>query len=139
MSDPTRPPVSCVFETVMYAPDVLTTAAFYIDVLGLTPLRPPTAQSTVFRLAPDSMLLLVDPSYALQTGRIAPHHGTSGAGHTALRINDADYDRWRTWLLARGIEFEREVDWPPGGRSLYFRDPAGNSVELAAGDVWGGT
>ncbi len=39
-------------------------------------------------------------------------------------------------LRDRGIELEREVDWPQGGRSIYVRDPAGNSVELVEGDLW---
>ena len=65
------------------------------------------------------------------------HHGSRGQGHAALRIDDADYDAWKVWLVERGVEIEMEVKWPPGGRSIYFRDPAGNSVELAAGDVWG--
>jgi catechol 2,3-dioxygenase-like lactoylglutathione lyase family enzyme len=30
-----------------------------------------------------------------------------------------------------------EVEWPRGGRSLYFRDPAGNSVELVTPGPWG--
>ncbi|MFT3683716.1 MAG: VOC family protein [Phycisphaerales bacterium] len=133
-----RPPIAQVFETVLYAENVLAAVPFYTDILGLKPLRPPTAQSTVFRIAPDSMLLLVDPNYSRQTGRQAPHHGTAGAGHAALRIDDAHYDAWRTWLTNHGVQIEKEVTWPPGGRSIYFRDPAGNSVELAAGNVWGG-
>jgi catechol 2,3-dioxygenase-like lactoylglutathione lyase family enzyme len=39
-------------------------------------------------------------------------------------------------LCARGIEIEREVGWDEGGRSIYFRDPAGNSVELIEGEAW---
>ena len=27
--------------------------------------------------------------------------------------------------------------WPGGGRSIYFRDPAGNCVELVTPGVWG--
>jgi hypothetical protein len=36
------------------------------------------------------------------------------------------------------VEIEREVDWDEGGTSLYVRDPAGNSVELAPPTIWGG-
>ena len=43
---------------------------------------------------------------------------------------------WRERLSAEGIAIEKEVDWPGGGRSIYFRDPAGNSVELASARIW---
>lgn len=126
---------------MLYSADVSAAVPFYRDTLGLPLLRPPTGQSAVFRLNAESMLLVVDPSYTLQTGRGAPHHGMRGEGHAALRIDDSDYDAWRAWLVAKGVAIEMEVKWPTGGaggRSIYFRDPAGNSVELAAGDVWGG-
>ena len=40
-------------------------------------------------------------------------------------------------LAASGVAVEQEVVWPRGGRSLYFRDPAGNAVELVTPGVWG--
>ncbi len=40
-------------------------------------------------------------------------------------------------LKAAGIEIESEVHWPNGGRSIYFRDPAGNSLECAEAKIWG--
>jgi hypothetical protein len=49
---------------------------------------------------------------------------------TALEI-------WRARFAERGIVVEADVQWPGGGRSLYVRDPAGNSVELAAATLWG--
>ncbi|MGO7704721.1 glyoxalase/bleomycin resistance/extradiol dioxygenase family protein, partial [Rhizobium ruizarguesonis] len=30
-----------------------------------------------------------------------------------------------------------EVHWPNGGRSIYFRYPAGNSLECAEAKIWG--
>jgi catechol 2,3-dioxygenase-like lactoylglutathione lyase family enzyme len=40
-------------------------------------------------------------------------------------------------LLARnGIAIEKEVDWKGRNRSLYFRDPAGNLVELITPGGW---
>jgi catechol 2,3-dioxygenase-like lactoylglutathione lyase family enzyme len=35
------------------------------------------------------------------------------------------------------VDIEAEVVWPTGGRSLYFRDPAGNSIELITRGSWG--
>jgi catechol 2,3-dioxygenase-like lactoylglutathione lyase family enzyme len=38
-------------------------------------------------------------------------------------------------LREKGVEIEREISWS-GGRSVYFRDPAGNSVEFVEGEIW---
>ena len=43
---------------------------------------------------------------------------------------------WQKHFEAQGIAIERIVDWPDGGRSLYIRDPAGNSVEFAESRIW---
>ena len=43
---------------------------------------------------------------------------------------------WRDHLAQQGIAIEREVAWPSGGASLYFRDPDGNSLELATPATW---
>ena len=43
----------------------------------------------------------------------------------------------RRWLAKHGVSIEKTIDWPDGGRSLYFRDPAGNSLELATPQIWG--
>jgi predicted O-methyltransferase YrrM len=53
-----------------------------------------------------------------------------------VALSVPDLDEWRGRLSQRGIVIEREVEWPLGGRSLYVRDPAGNSVELVYGRVW---
>jgi hypothetical protein len=41
-------------------------------------------------------------------------------------------------LRQAAIPIEREVEWEEGGHSIYFRDPAGNVVELAPPSLWGG-
>ncbi|HUF49668.1 MAG TPA: VOC family protein, partial [Longimicrobiales bacterium] len=64
--------------------------------------------------------------------------GTTGAGHVAFVIEDRDRDEWRRRLEANNVAIEKEVTWPEGGVSLYVRDPAGNSVELAPPRIWGG-
>jgi catechol 2,3-dioxygenase-like lactoylglutathione lyase family enzyme len=52
-------------------------------------------------------------------------------------VRAEDLDDWRRRLERHGIVAEQEVEWPRGGRSLYFRDPAGNSVELVTPGLWG--
>lgn len=131
------PVIRGVYETVLYAEDVLSAAAFYTDVLGLTLLRPASVQSAVFRLNPEAMLLVFAPAWSEKAGRGAPEHGARGNGHLALRVDMDDLSQWRERLARLGVAIELERGWDPGGRSIYIRDPAGNSVELAAGEVWG--
>ena len=123
-----------VHETVLYADDVPALAAFYADVVGLEQIEPPDEYSAAFRLEDGNVLLVFDPSRTTTPGRFVPEHGASGAGHVAFRIDvvgDAAND-----LRRRGVKIEREITWPKGGRSVYFRDPAGNSVEYVEGDIW---
>ena len=39
-------------------------------------------------------------------------------------------------IEAAGVAIESETTWPSGLRSLYFRDPAGNSLECASPSLW---
>jgi catechol 2,3-dioxygenase-like lactoylglutathione lyase family enzyme len=34
------------------------------------------------------------------------------------------------------VEIEADFHWPAGGRSIYFRDPSGNSLEFAEPKIW---
>lgn len=126
-----------VHETVLYGPDVRALAAFYRDVLGLTPVGNADDQSAALRLPRgDAVLLLFNPEYAAQEGRGVPAHGARGPGHVAFRVPSAELDAWRAALTARGIPIELERGWSRGGRSIYIRDPAGNSVEIVEGEIW---
>jgi hypothetical protein len=55
----------------------------------------------------------------------------------AFVVPPAELDDWRRHLASCGVPIETEVNWPEGGCSLYFRDPAGNSIELAPPTLWG--
>jgi catechol 2,3-dioxygenase-like lactoylglutathione lyase family enzyme len=123
-----------VYETVLYADDVPACAAFYKDALGLRLIEPIDDLAAAFRLADGGVLLIFDPERSSQPGRPVPSHGARGEGHVALSVEDVD--AVATELRERGIEIEREITWPPGGRSIYIRDPAGNSVELIEGEAW---
>ena len=76
-------------------------------------------------------------SVASGHGIAVPTHGARGAGHVAFAVEEAEIPAWRERLERLGVEVESEVEWPRGGRSLYLRDPAGNSVELAPRRIWG--
>jgi len=130
-----RPRIEGVYETVLYAADPRATASFYSEILGLTPVLDADERSAAFRLPDGGMLLVFDPRRSAQAGRPVPSHGAQGAGHAAFRLTPGTLEDARATLVSRGIEIEREVDWGRG-RSLYLRDPAGNSVELVDGDIW---
>lgn len=124
-----------VYETVLYAPDPPAAAAFYRDALGLAQVGEPDELSAAFRLPAGHVLLIFDPQRASQPGRPVPSHGAAGPGHVAFALDAGAYDEALAALRDAGVEIEREVDWERG-RSMYFRDPAGNSVELVDGDIW---
>jgi catechol 2,3-dioxygenase-like lactoylglutathione lyase family enzyme len=125
-----------VYETVIYGTDIDAMVGFYEGVLGLRPVEPPDELAAAFRLGDGGMLLVFDPRRASAPGRRVPSHGATGAGHVAFAVGPGELDARRDALLAHDIEIEQEVEWDARGRSLYVRDPAGNSVELVEGDIW---
>jgi catechol 2,3-dioxygenase-like lactoylglutathione lyase family enzyme len=128
--------ITRIYETVLYGDDVAALEDFYADVLGLRLVDGPDDLSAAFRLADGGMLLVFDPASSGAADRLVPSHGAVGAGHIAFAVPAGSLDDWRATLEAQGIPIEREVEWPAGGRSLYVRDPAGNSVELTADEIW---
>jgi catechol 2,3-dioxygenase-like lactoylglutathione lyase family enzyme len=128
--------ITGVYETVLYADDVAAAATFYADVLGLRLVDGPDELAAAFRLADGGVLLIFDPSRSSVPGRPAPSHGATGAGHVAFSVEEGALDGWSERLRECGVEIELERGWQRGGRSIYVRDPAGNSVELVEGDLW---
>ena len=121
-----------VYETVVYATDLEAARSFYRDALGLR-----EVEDGVFRLDDDGVLLLFDPTESSRPGRVVPSHGPTGAIHLAFAVGAGELDAWHERLAQHGVELEQEQEWKRGGaRSLYVRDPAGNSVELVEGDLW---
>ena len=127
--------VQHLVEASLYVDDLDRAEAFYRDVLGLQLISKEPGRHVFFRVG-EGVLLIFNPESTLKEGPFPPH-GTKGAGHAALGIAADSFDIWRSRLQDHGIEIEKEVKWPRGGRSLYFRDPAGNSVELVTPGCWG--
>ena len=128
-------PIDRVLETILYVDDLDAAERFYRDVLGLE-LDSKKAGLFVFFKCGAGMLLLFEPQ-AASTGRNVPAHGARGPGHACFAVREDDLDRWKARLKEAGVAIEQEMDWPRGGRSFYFRDPAGNSLELATPKIWG--
>jgi catechol 2,3-dioxygenase-like lactoylglutathione lyase family enzyme len=124
-----------VLESVLYVDDLEAASLFYRGILGLELHSHQPGVYLFFRLD-DAMLLLFDPSGSRQNSGV-PQHGADGPGHLCFAVAEAELDPWRDRLAQSGVPIEAELEWPRGGRSLYFRDPAGNSLEFATPRIWG--
>ena len=128
--------VKAVIETAVYVDDLRAAETFYCTVLGLPVMGNELGRHVFFQVGEASVLLAFLAEATLKGDQFPPH-GASGPGHFALGIAAEDLDGWRKLLHGHGVSIEKEVEWPRGGKSLYFRDPAGNSVELVTPGVWG--
>jgi catechol 2,3-dioxygenase-like lactoylglutathione lyase family enzyme len=125
-----------VVETAVYVDDLRAAETFYGTVLSLRVIGKEPGRHVFFQVGEASALLAFLAEATLKGDQFPPH-GASGPGHFALGIEAEAFDAWRKLLQGHGVSIEKEVEWPRGGRSLYFRDPAGNSVELVTPGVWG--
>lgn len=128
-----------LLETALYVDDVGAVAAFFRDVLGFGVMD--WTPRLVALDAGHSTILLVFKRGAtvdgLQVpgGWIPPHDG-GGPVHLAFAIDAGEIDIWERRLTEHGVAVESRVRWEGGGRSLYFRDPSGHSVELVTPGTW---
>jgi len=125
-----------ILETCIYVDDLDAAKQFYQDVLGLEFVSRHDNRH-VFLRCKDQMLLIFNPAESIADDGDLPRHGTTGPGHLAFGVPKDELDAWKSRLISIAIEIEREINWPGGGRSFYFRDPAGNSLELATPRIWG--
>ncbi len=128
-------PLDRVLETILYVDDLEAAERFYGGPLGLALDSRKEGLFAFFRIG-DAMLLLFEPG-ASRRSRGVPAHGAEGPGHACFAVAEDELDGWKGRLEAAGVAIEHEQDWPRGGRSFYFRDPAGNSLEIATPRIWG--
>ncbi len=128
--------VKGVLETCLYVDDLVVAEEFYGRVLNFSPFAGVKNRHVFFRCG-QGMLLLFNPAETIKSNGNVPTHGANGAGHVAFAIAPEEIPMWREWLQEHNVPIETEITWPMGGKSIYFRDPAGNSLELATAQVWG--
>jgi catechol 2,3-dioxygenase-like lactoylglutathione lyase family enzyme len=129
-----------ILETVLYAKDLVAAEAFYRNVLGLEPFAKAAGRHIFYRCG-DQVFLIFNPDATKvppAAGALpVPPHGADGEGHICFRASADELDAWRRTLEVKGIAIEADFEWPGGGRSIYFRDPAGNCLEFAEPRIWG--
>jgi catechol 2,3-dioxygenase-like lactoylglutathione lyase family enzyme len=129
-----------VLEAALYVDDLETAEAFYGGVLGLEFLSRMEGRHAFFRCGQVIVLLFNAEATRVPSVNITlpvPVHGASGAGHLCFRAEGPEIDAWKVKLEAVGVAIEADFEWPNGGRSIYFRDPSGNSLEFGEPKIWG--
>lgn len=141
MTETRAPRLGEVIETSLYVDDLDRSFAFYEQVIGLERASEPQERIRALKVTVDQVLLLfqkggsVEPTVT-EFGTIPPNDG-DGSLHVAFAVPPEDFEAWLAYLPARGVEIESTVDWPTGGRSLYFRDPDHHLIELKTSNWFG--
>ena len=133
------PSLTGVLETSLYVDDLDRASRFYEETFGLTRIEGDD-RFRAYGVGGRSVLLLFKRGASnrvteLPEGKLGPHDG-SGPLHLAFSISAEDLPAWERLLVERGIAIETRIQWPRGGRSVYFRDPDNHSVELATPGLW---
>jgi len=124
-----------ILETCIYVDDLGAAEKFYKNVLGLEMHMREEGRHAFFRCG-KRMLLVFNPDRTADADSTVPRHGAHGPGHLAFAVRSEEIEAWMETLQQHGVEVEHDCTWPNGGRTVYFRDPAGNSLEFATPKLW---
>ena len=134
------PRVSGVLETSLYVDDLDRAQSFYQRLFGFETFVNDGRMSALG--VPGSQVLLLfkrgstdEPAPAPGGAFIPPHRGEGGL-HVCFAIPFGELAEWEQHLARQGVAIESRIRWPRGGTSLYFRDPDGNSIEVATPGLW---
>jgi catechol 2,3-dioxygenase-like lactoylglutathione lyase family enzyme len=125
--------ITGVAEATLYVDDLDRATEFYTSVLGLL-LTDSSDRARFLQTGRDSTLILFNAEAIRQRTSPIPKHGSVGEGHVAFSVPVNELDDWRERLERLGVEIEHEQTWSLGSRSIYFRDPDNNSLELISED-----
>jgi catechol-2,3-dioxygenase len=127
-----------VVETCIYSSDLQSMKNFYAGILGLSVIQE-EQDKLIFLKAGKSMLLIFDPMRTRSNNGSLPVHGAvtpPSCIHFAMEIEEQEYHASKQLLTSNRIVIEKEVNWNSQAKSIYFRDPAGNLVELITPGGW---
>lgn len=132
---------SSILESALYVTDLGAARAFYGEVLGLELITEVAGRHAFYRCGGGVLLLFVADETSKPPAPDAklpvPPHGAVGPGHLCFAATSEEIDDWKRRLDGLGIAIEADFVWPSGGRSIYLRDPSGNSLEFAEPRIWG--
>jgi len=126
-------------ETSLYVDDLDRAKRFYIEVLQLEVLVS-DHRLCALDVGGRHVLLLFLRGASLQAsvlpGGVIPPHDGSGPLHIGFAVETASLAEWQSRLESHGVKILSTVDWPRGGKSIYFHDPDGHVLELLTPGVW---
>lgn len=136
---PDIPAPSAILEAALYVDDLDAAEEFYGQILALEKIQRVTDRHVFYRIGGSVLLLFNADETEKPPGNPdlpVPPHGARGPGHVCLVLTRDEITVMRKHLLDWNIPLDAEFDWPNGARSLYVRDPAGNSVEFSEVRLW---
>ena len=121
--------ITAIDYTVIFVRDMAAMRNFYEGVLGFPVLRELSPKWIEYQLGSNT-LALATPT---RTAADAPTPAGSASLQLAFRVAVAEVDRCATELVRQGVELmSPPTDQSFGHRTLFFRDPDGNLLEIFA-------
>ncbi|HEY9455844.1 MAG TPA: VOC family protein [Bradyrhizobium sp.] len=115
--------------TVILVRDMAAMRAFYGDILGFSLLRELSPGWIEYQVG-GNILALSRPH---RTAKDAPTPAGSASLQLAFKVSAPDVDHCADALVRQGIDLlEPPTDQAFGHRTLFFRDPDGNLLEVFA-------
>ncbi|GAA5922667.1 uncharacterized protein JCM15063_003381 [Sporobolomyces koalae] len=147
----TLPKLTHVLELCLYTRSLPRSIEFYSKTLQLGTPSFASDRLAVFPLASTTLILfqqgLTHEPTSLGTRGTIPGHGLAPsdvdtrqvklASHFALAVSERNHvEQWEQELRNQGVEVTGTVDWPAGGKSVYFKDLDGHVGEIASRGIW---
>ena len=115
--------------TVIFVRDMETMRYFYENVMGFSLLRELSSNWIEYRVGGNTLVLSRPGLTALD----APTPGGSASLHLAFKVSAVEVDQCAEELMRKGINLlSPPTDRDFGHRTLFFRDPDGNLLEMFA-------
>jgi catechol 2,3-dioxygenase-like lactoylglutathione lyase family enzyme len=115
--------------TVIFVRDMVAMRGFYEDVLGFQLIRELSSGWIEYKVG-DNTLALARPS---RTAADAPTPKGSASLQLAFKVSAPEVDQCAEELVRRGVKLlSPPTDQSFGHRTLFFRDPDGNLLEVFA-------
>ncbi|KAI1614864.1 Glyoxalase/Bleomycin resistance protein/Dihydroxybiphenyl dioxygenase [Exophiala viscosa] len=155
------PPITHVLETCLMVKDIRSSTSFYSKIFHIEPFLD-TPRMSGFALGQTTLLLFqlgstsADSPMPDNRGTIPGHGPTKDVldvllnesastepdkgslhHHFCLAVKSTeDVQAYEEWFEQQEVKVTGMVQWPRGGKSIYFTDPDGNVGEIASRGIW---